>query len=115
MVYGTNLNTAKLSYYDNTVKLEDKYLNINSGTSSSSSGVDEYRKVIGSDYDIFNSKIAGNLYLIAELEVVDTFTVTWELVTIDKNGYTISFYMDTTSSNGCTLSNVCINSTNNTT
>lgn len=145
LVSGTNLDTANLSCYDNTGKLEhnylklsiatidsngrtvylkdlikrpykeSKYLNINSGTSSSSSGVDEYRKVIGSDYDIFNSKIAGNLYLIAELEVVDTFTVTWELVTIDENGYTISFYMDTTSSNGCTLSNVYINSTNNTT
>lgn len=144
LVSGTNLDTAKLSCYDDTGKLEhkylklsiatidsngrtvylkdlikrlykgDKYLNINSGTSSSSSGVDEYRKVIGSDYDIFNSKIAGNLYLIAELEVVDTFTVTWELVTIDENGYTISFYMDTTSSNGCTLSNVYTNPINGT-
>lgn len=144
LVSGTNLDTANLSCYDDTGKLEHnylklsiatidsngrtvylkdlikrpykkiKYLNINSGTSSSSSGVDEYRKVIGSDYDIFNSKIAGNLYLIAELEVVDTFTVTWELVTIDKNGYTISFYMDTTSSNGRTLSKIYTNPINGT-
>lgn len=142
LVSGTNLNTANLSCYDSTGKLEHnylklsiatidsngrtvylkdlikrpykegKYLNINSGTSSSSDDVDDYRKAIGSDYDIFNSKIAGNLYLIAELEVVDTFTVTWELVTVDENYYSVAFHMNTTSSNGCTLSKIYTNPIN---
>lgn len=142
LVSGTNLDTANLSCYDSTGKLEHnylklsiatidsngrtvylkdlikrpykegKYLNINSGTSSSSDDVDDYRKAIGSNYDIFNSKIAGNLYLIAELEIVDTLTITWELVTVDENQYSVAFHMNTTSSNGCTLSKIYTNPIN---
>lgn len=36
-----------------------------------------YRNAVQSPYQIFTSKIAGELYLVAELELIDTFSVTY--------------------------------------
>lgn len=93
---------------------EGKYINIHSGTIPTSETIDGYRDKVGCNYDIFNSKIAGNLYLIAELEVVDTFTVNWEVVELNgKNDtYTVMFYFNTTSSNGVKLSKIYTNELN---
>lgn len=142
LVSGTNLESANLSYFNSNGILEHKYLklsiatidsngrtvylkdlikrpynnkgyiNIHSGTISTSGNVDSYRDKVGCNYDIFNSKIAGNLYLIAELEVVDTFTVNWEVVQLTDTTYTVQFYFNTTSSNGVTLSKIYTNTLN---
>lgn len=142
LVSGSNLESTNLSCFNNngilehnylklsiatidsngrTVYLKDlikrpykegKYINIHSGTVSTSETVDSYRDKVGCNYDIFNSKIAGNLYLIAELEVVDTFTVNWELVKLTDTTYSIDFHFNTTSSNGVTLSKIYTNELN---
>lgn len=142
LVSGTNLESANLSYFNSngilehkylklsiatidsngrTVYLKDlikrpykkgKYINIHSGTISASETIDSYRDKIGCNYDIFNSKIAGNLYLIAELEVVDTFTVNWEVIHLSDETYAVQFYFNTTSSNGVTLSKIYTNTLN---
>ena len=47
--------------------------------------VDDYRHIIGADYNIFNTKISGQLYLVAQLNVPDSFNVTYNI--IDKVTY----------------------------
>lgn len=42
-------------------------------------------------YNTYNSKIAGELYLSAQLELIDSFDVTWDLVGITETEYTINF------------------------
>lgn len=78
-------------------------------------------------YNTYNSKIAGELYLVAELELIDTFDVTWELINIKTSNnsttYTLSLdytytsestditpkYIDITY-NGITTRHTCTNS-----
>ena len=42
--------------------------------------VDDYRNIIGADYNIFNTKISGQLYLVAQLNVPDNFNVTYNII-----------------------------------
>lgn len=39
-----------------------------------------YRSIVSSPYNIYQSKIAGNLYVIADLEVIETFTVNYRCI-----------------------------------
>ena len=53
--------------------------------STPTQNVDDYRYIIGADYNIFNTKISGQLYLVAQLNVPDSFNVTYNI--IDKVTY----------------------------
>lgn len=90
--FATIDNSGRIIYLDDLKKYQiqnDKDVfdsNIKEGTASSSvsSNVDDYRRIVGSDYNIFSSKIAGNLYIIGQLEVVDYIeSVTWNVSNIE--------------------------------
>lgn len=90
--FATIDNSGRIIYLDDLKKYQiqnDKGVfdsNIKEGTASSSasSNVDDYRRIVGSDYNIFSSKIAGNLYIIGQLEVVDYIeSVTWNVSNIE--------------------------------
>ena len=49
--------------------------------------VDDYRHIIGADYNIFNTKISGQLYLVAQLNVPDSFNVTYNIINKEKDYY----------------------------
>lgn len=49
----------------------------------------EYRNLIQSNYNVFDSKVDGKLAILAELECIDTFSVSWDAV---KNGSNWDFY-----------------------
>lgn len=54
--------------------------------------VDDYRHIIGADYNIFNTKISGQLYLVAQLNVPDSFNVTYNIINkVNYNG--IDYYV----------------------
>lgn len=57
----------------------------NNSTNTPTQNVDDYRYIIGADYNIFNTKISGQLYLVAQLNVPDSFNVTYNI--IDKVTY----------------------------
>lgn len=40
--------------------------------------LDDYRSLVSSAYNIFNSKVSGELALLFELKIIDTFSVTWD-------------------------------------
>ena len=90
--FATIDNSGRIIYLDDLKKYQiqnDKDVfdsNIKEGTakSSVSSNVDDYRRIVGSDYNIFSSKIAGNLYIIGQLEVIDYIeSVTWNVSNIE--------------------------------
>ena len=90
--FATIDNSGRIIYLDDLKKYQiqnDKDVfdsNIKEGTakSSTSPNVDDYRRIVGSDYNIFSSKIAGNLYIIGQLEVVDYIeSVTWNVLNIE--------------------------------
>ena len=49
-------------------------------TNTPTQNVDDYRNIIGADYNIFNTKISGQLYLVAQLNVPDNFNVTYNII-----------------------------------
>lgn len=88
--FATIDNSGRIIYLDDLKKYQientEKSTNIKEGTASSSvsSDVDDYRRIVGSDYNIFTSKVAGNLYIIGQLEVVDYIeSVTWNVLNIE--------------------------------
>lgn len=66
--------------------------------------IDNYQSLVSSAYNIFNSKVSGELALLFELKVIDTFSVTWDadIEDIDDETYnkkaTIKFNINYTSS-----------------
>ena len=90
--FATIDNSGRIIYLDDLKKYQiqnDNGIfdsNIKEGTASSSvsSDVDDYRRIVGSDYNIFTSKVAGNLYIIGQLEVIDYIeSVTWNVLNIE--------------------------------
>jgi len=103
---GLNLNisettikedTSKISYYNDKDELQHRYIKFSLATIDSNGRIiylsdllnreiikSKYLKMAEKSeksenpiYNIFNSKIAGNLYLISELEVINSFNVTY--------------------------------------
>lgn len=68
------------------------------GNEVNANSIDEIQKLNFSPYDIFNSKINGDLYLVAQLEIIDTFSYTYS---VDyKNGeYNLNITIYWTSDN----------------
>lgn len=113
-VGNVKLTVATIDNNNRIVELEDllsytyegREFPFQDGTISSEAGtdIDEYRKLISSDYNIYSSKVAGNLYIIAELEVINTFTVTWRVSSVtdakdNEKTYSFSFDITTASEN----------------
>lgn len=65
----------------------------NNSINTPTQNVDDYRYIIGADYNIFNTKISGQLYLVAQLNVPDSFNVTYNIidkVTYNKKDYYVT-------------------------
>ncbi len=78
---------------------------------SDNESVDDYREKASLDYHIYTSKIAGQLYIIAELEVIDYIDVSYEIDSITNDYYGIKFFIDVhKTSNGKTISYLDITS-----
>lgn len=57
----------KLTWYDNNYYIKET-------NGQFDSQIDEYNNLINSNYSVFNSKIAGKLAILAELEAISTFS-----------------------------------------
>ena len=58
----------------------------------------EYRNLIKSNYNVFDSKVDGKLAILAELECIDTFSVSWDAIK-DENNWNFYFYLNWTYNN----------------
>ena len=86
----TKLNDS-LVWHD-LQEVNGKYYIKNSNLSNDNSNqdLDEYRNLVQSNYNIFSSKTSGKLGLLAELECIDTFDVSWDA---KKNKDKWEFYL----------------------
>lgn len=84
-----------LNKYDYPYNINRQYIlkvKENDSTNTPTQNVDDYRNIIGADYNIFNTKISGQLYLVAQLNVPDNFNVTYNI--INKETYNgIDYYV----------------------
>lgn len=78
------------NYYilDNKIEMENGKLNL-----------DEYRNLVSSNYNVFNSKVDGKLAILAELECIDSFEVSWDAVKDDDNNWNFYFFLNWTYDN----------------
>ena len=78
-------NNGKISYIDsdlNWTKHDASQYYINNGVSENyGKDLESTRKVDLSPYNVFTSKVTGDIYLMASLEVIDTFDVTYDIET----------------------------------
>lgn len=56
--------------------------------------IDKYRNVLSSGYSIFKSKTSGKLAILAELIMIDSYSVTHSIVPIEDNQYEIIIHTD---------------------
>ena len=73
----TNLNDT-LVWQDNNYYILDNKITYENGKLS----LDEYRNLIQSNYNVFNSKVDGRLAILAELECISQFDVSWDAIKI---------------------------------
>lgn len=80
---------GKITYLDDTLKWYsplDYYIKECNGESNIQKDIDDYRSLVSTAYNVFNSKISGELALLFELKTIDSFTVTWDADVVDNTG-----------------------------
>ena len=71
---------GKITYLDSTTKwynIDDKKYKISYSQNNKITGkddIDSYRNMLNSGWSIFSSKVSGKLAILAELEIIDTFS-----------------------------------------
>lgn len=77
---------GKITYLDDYLKWDSDlhyYIKDCQGTEGVKKDLDEYRSLVSSAYNIFNSKVSGELALLFELKTIDSFSVTWDAEVFD--------------------------------
>ena len=76
---------GKITYLDDSLKWYNNYYikELTSGSVNIETDIDEYRSLVRTAYNTFTSKVPGKLALLFEVEVIDTFSVTWDANIID--------------------------------
>ena len=72
----------------------------------------DYRDLIHSNYSIFNSKVSGKLAILAQLEAINSFDVSWD-ANKEANGWKFSFslnwtYENSTSPSGRNITGIIV-------
>ena len=86
-------DNGKITYLDNQLKwenilkTEDSLYYIGEGTApeNTKDDLDMYRDQLASQYTVFQSNVSGKLAIIAELEVINTFSVAWDCTVVNGN------------------------------
>lgn len=90
------IKLSDLKRFTSKSGIQGDYIIADGQITESEQGIDTYRNIVSSEYNVFSSKIAGELYLIAELEVIDKFDITYKCIKYNDNGtYTLRFYVQT--------------------
>lgn len=87
----TNLNDTlvwqPVSYTDEEKdKTGEYYIRTDKINSDKTHNLTEYRNLVSSNYNVFQTKTSGKLGVIAELECIDSFSIAWDAVKDESNG-----------------------------
>ena len=80
---------------DENAKIGEFYIKSTGGTLETED-IDEYRNLVTSNYSVYTSKTSGYLAILAELETIDNFSVSWDCLLDDKNYYNLYLYLNWT-------------------
>ena len=74
-------DSGKINYLNNDLKwYDDFYINQESTSNSNKPDIDSYRNILSSGYSVFQSKVSGKLAILIELERIQTFNSTYEVL-----------------------------------
>lgn len=74
-------DSGKINYLNNDLKwYNDFYINQESTNNSDKPDIDSYRNLLSSGYSVFQSKVSGKLAILLELERIQTFNSTYEVL-----------------------------------
>ena len=74
-------DSGKINYLNNDLKwYNDFYINQESTSNSNKPDIDSYRNLLSSGYSVFQSKVSGKLAILIELERIQTFNSTYEVL-----------------------------------
>lgn len=74
-------DSGKINYLNNNLKwYNDFYINQESTNNSSKPDIDSYRNLLSSGYSVFQSKVSGKLAILIELERIQNFNSTYEVL-----------------------------------
>lgn len=98
---------SSLKWFKNANSLKNYYIKEVNGENQIQDDIDNYRSLVDSAYNVFTSRTSGELALLFELKVIDTFSVTWDASVEELTGSgivngrdseaTITFYINYTS------------------
>ena len=90
---GRIIKLSDLKRFASKNGIQGDYIIADGQITESEQSIDTYRNIVSSEYNVFSSKIAGELYLIAELEVIDKFDITYKCIKYNNGTYTLRFYV----------------------
>ncbi len=74
-------DSGKINYLNNDLKwYNDFYINQESTNNSDKPDIDSYRNLLSSGYSVFQSKVSGKLAILLELERIQNFNSTYEVL-----------------------------------
>ena len=74
-------DSGKINYLNSDLKwYDDFYINQESTSNSNKPDIDSYRNILSSGYSVFQSKVSGKLAILLELERIQTFNSTYEVL-----------------------------------
>lgn len=74
-------DSGKINYLNNDLKwYDDFYINQESTSNSNKPDIDSYRNLLSSGYSVFQSKVSGKLAILIELERIQAFNSTYEIL-----------------------------------
>lgn len=78
-------DSGKINYLNSDLKwYDDFYINQESTSNSNKPDIDSYRNILSSGYSVFQSKVSGKLAILIELERIQTFNSTHEVLKSEK-------------------------------
>lgn len=92
----TNLNNTLV--WQPLKNLGDYYIRNDEVDQNTYKDIDEYRNLIQSNYNVFQTKTSGKLGIVAELECISSFDVSWDALK-EGNTWKISLYTNWTYNN----------------
>ena len=74
-------DSGKINYLNSDLKwYDDFYINQESTSNSNKPDIDSYRNILSSGYSVFQSKVSGKLAILIELERIQNFNSTYEVL-----------------------------------
>lgn len=74
-------DSGKINYLNSDLKwYDDYYINTTTSSETGKPDIDTYRNILSSGYSVFQSKVSGKLAILIELERIQTFNSTYEVL-----------------------------------